>query len=105
MHTAPPLQLVLICSALLIALVAIVIIAILRLTQRPATARSGKPQPSPTPAACIGSPQSARSAPESADSPYAPIPHLLTPAERDFRAALQAAIPAGYQLFAQVRLA
>jgi very-short-patch-repair endonuclease len=37
--------------------------------------------------------------------PYARVPHLLTPAEGDFFAALQAAAPAGYQLFAQVRLA
>lgn len=37
--------------------------------------------------------------------PYQRIPTLLTAAERDFFAALQAAAPTGYQLFAQIRLA
>ncbi|HEY3232894.1 MAG TPA: DUF2726 domain-containing protein [Roseiflexaceae bacterium] len=37
--------------------------------------------------------------------PYAPIPNLLSPAERDFLAVLQTATPIGYRIFAQVRLA
>jgi very-short-patch-repair endonuclease len=37
--------------------------------------------------------------------PYARIPHLLTAAEGDFFATLQAAAPAGMVIFAQVRLA
>src|SRR5205085_2053644 len=38
-------------------------------------------------------------------SPYERIPTLLTAAERDFFAVLQQAVPAGHQIFAQVRLA
>jgi very-short-patch-repair endonuclease len=104
MHT-PPLQLVLVCSALLIALVAISIIAVVRLFKPSSTARSGKPQPSPAPSGLGWPAQSIQPARKSADSPYAPIPQLLTPAERDFHATLQAAVPDGYALFAQVRLA
>ncbi len=37
--------------------------------------------------------------------PYARIPHLLTAAEGDFFAVLQAAAPAGMLIFAQIRLA
>lgn len=37
--------------------------------------------------------------------PYERIPTLLTPAEHDFFAVLQQAAPAGYHIFAQVRLA
>jgi very-short-patch-repair endonuclease len=105
MHTPLPLPLVLLCSALLIALVAVCIIALSRLFKPTSTAHNAKPQPSPTAAAWAAQQQPIQSAPRSANSPYAPILQLLTPAERDFHAALQAAIPTGYQLFAQVRLA
>jgi Protein of unknown function (DUF2726) len=95
----------LLCSAVLIAVTAICLFGLIRLIQRTSTAHNGKQQPSSPPATRAVQPQSARSAPKSANSPYAPIAQLLTPAERDFFAALQAATPPGYQIFAQVRLA
>jgi very-short-patch-repair endonuclease len=95
----------LLCSALLIMVAAVCLFGLIRLIQSSSIARSGKPQPSPAPSRAGGPAATVQSAPKSTTSPYAPIPQLLTPAERDFHAALQAAVPAGYQLFAQVRLA
>jgi very-short-patch-repair endonuclease len=76
-------------AALLLAI--IVIIALVAVM----VAAQGRHRSSLAPSAAVGA----------ARLPYARIPHLLTPAERDCFAALQAAVPAGYHLFAQVRLA
>jgi very-short-patch-repair endonuclease len=105
LQPAQSLTSLLICSALLIAFGIASVFVLTRLLRPRSAAHNAQPQLSPALAAQSGRPQSVQSARKSADSPYALIPQLLTPAERDFHAALQAAVPAGYQLFAQVRLA
>jgi very-short-patch-repair endonuclease len=107
MQSTQSLVVPLLCLVLLTIVALLSILIIVRLTRRTSTTptNSGKPQWSPDQAALADQPRSDRPAPRSTPSPYAPIAQLLTPAERDFFAALQAAAPAGYQIFAQVRLA
>jgi hypothetical protein len=75
---------------------------VIRLIRRPKPYR-------PAPAASAAPPVAALShTPAAASSqrlPYTRVAHVLTPAEGDFFAVLQAATPTGHQIFAQVRLA
>src|SRR4051794_16982760 len=74
-------------------------ILVIRLISRPKPRRSAPTAPP------VAAPVQTPAATPTQSLPYGRVAHVLTPAEGDFFAALQAATPAGYQIFAQVRLA
>jgi very-short-patch-repair endonuclease len=96
--------------ALALAIFIFVVRSLSRPSSRPSPSQSNTAGIDPGPAdtslptsAAVVQPFHSPAAPTSL--PYASIPHLLTAAEGDFFAALQAAAPAGMLIFAQVRLA
>jgi hypothetical protein len=93
--------LLLIVAALLISatLFILFIIRVFSKTKRPRTAAPLAAPPAPP------APLAAPPAPVTPSLPYARIPTLLTPAERDFLAVLRTAAPTGWLICPQVRLA